>query len=343
MKKMIYYTVILFMSVSFSIILGESLLRFTGRLPWIYSKKDANEPIMHKLDPILGWTNKEGEYVVPSYDFSGKNIHITFISHGQRSTRSREINSNKEFVIVGGSYTQGWAIDDNETYPWKLQRRYPLLDVLNYGTAAYGSYQSLLILEKELPRLVSPISVLYGFIQDHEVRNIASAEWLEALSRYSRRGHVFVPYVTLKENTGLIRHPPERYLSLPFRESLAMIALIERVYMRIKTKKRYSQKRAVTEQILLEMNRITEKFSAKFILVMLSASDETKSHYMNFSQAHNIRYINCVYPSTPEMRVAGEGHPNGKMNSLWAACIANELGDQEEIMKWSSQGMQLTR
>ena len=38
--------------------------------------------------------------------------------------------------------TQGWAIDDNETYPWKLQKRYPSLNVLNYGTGGYGSYQS---------------------------------------------------------------------------------------------------------------------------------------------------------------------------------------------------------
>ena len=185
----------------------------------------------------------------------------------------------------------------------------------------------LLVLEKELPRLTSPITVLYGFIQHHEVRNVAPDHWLKALSSLSRRGHVFVPYVTFEVDKGLVRHAPERYLALPFRESLATTALIEKAYMKIKTKKRNFQKRLVTEQVLLEMNRITEQYGATFVLALLQVDHEAKSHYMNFCQTHNIRNIDCVYPITPEMKVVGEGHPNGKMNSLWAECIGNALGD----------------
>jgi hypothetical protein len=343
MKTKIFSIIIFFLSLAFSAVIAEVLLRLTGRTPWSYSSRDVNEPTMHEPDPVLGWKNKEGKYVVPAYDSSGQDIHMTFTVRGQRVTRAKETALSKEFVIVGGSYTQGWAIDDNETYPWKLQEKYPSLNVLNYGTGGYGSYQSLQVLEKELPRLTSPIIVLYGFNQHHEVRNVAPREWLRTLSKFSRRGHVYVPYVTFEEDNGLVRHVPERYLALPFRESLATIAVIEKAFMEINTKNRRSQKRLVTEQVLLEMNTITEQFGAKFVLVLLWADQEKKRHYMSFCQSHNIRYVDCVRPITLEMKVVGEGHPNGRMNSLWAECIANELGDQTGNKKWSNQGMQQTR
>lgn len=109
----------------------------------------------------------------------------------------------------------------------------------------------------------------------------------------------------------------------------------------MRTQNRIFQKRIVTEQILLEMNRITKQYGATFILVLLWADNDTKSHFRSFAQAHNIRHIDCAYPKTPEMQVAGEGHPNGKLNSLWAECIANALDDRMDIQKWSNQGVQL--
>jgi hypothetical protein len=322
MKTKIFSIVLFFLSVIFLVVLIEALLRLTNHTPWTYYGLDSNEPAMHEPDPVLGWKNKEGNYEIPAYDSSGQYIHMTFNARGQRSTRTTETNSNQEFVIVGGSITQGWAINDNETYPWKLQKQFPSLNVLNYGTAGYGSYQSLLVLEKELPRLTSPNTVLYGFNQQHEVRNIAPAEWLEILSKFSRRGHVFVPYVTLDEDNGFVRHPPERYLELPFRESLASIALIEKAYIQIKTMNRTSHKQLLTEQVLLEMNRITEKYGAKFVVALLLVDHEAKRDYTRFLKANNIQVIDCAYPLTADMIVAGEGHPNGRMNSLWAICIA---------------------
>lgn len=313
-------------SVILAALLCEATLRLTGYMPWTYTNKDANEPTMHEADPVLGWKNKEGKYVIPAYAPSGQDIHMTFIGNGQRYTGLKGTDLRKDFVIVGGSYTLGWAIDDSETYPWKLQERYPALNVLNYGTAGYGGYQSLLVLEKELPRLTSPIIVLYGFNDHHKTRNVATSGWMQTLSKFSRRGHVFVPYVTFEENNGLIRHMPERYLELPYRESSATIAMIEKVYMKIKTMNRSSQERLVADQILLEMNRISERSGAQFVMAILRANREDKVHYMNFCRAHDISCIDCVYPLTPDMRVAGEGHPNELANSLWANCIANELG-----------------
>jgi hypothetical protein len=316
---------VIIISIIFALILSEGLLRILGYEPWTYHDL-ANEPTMHASHPVLGWQNKKGDYTIPPYHPSGKQIHITFDENGKRRTGDGRANHDGEMVIVGGSYTQGWAISDNETYPWKLQEKHPSLKVVNYGTGGYGTYQSLLVLEKELPRMATPRLVLYGFIDHHEVRNVAAGFWLRALSRASQRGHVNVPFATLGDNNETVRHPPMGYpLSLPFRESLATIALLERAYMKLTTRNRFSQRRSVTQSLISEMNTASEKFGATLLVVLLRSDDDIKNHYIHFLEQNDIRYVDCVYPLTNEMKVPGEGHPNGKMNTLWTECIVDSL------------------
>ena len=321
-------TITVIVSTILALILSECLLRAFGYAPWSYVSRDANEPTMHAPDPVLGWRNKEGNYIVPPYHPSGKPIYISFQENGQRRTGVDSVHTGGEIVIVGGSFTQGWAVSDNETYPWKLQQKYPSLKVVNYGTAAYGSYQSLLILEQELPRMASPKFVLYGFISQHEIRNVAHYNWLRTLSAFSKRGHVNVPFATLDDNNRIVRHPPEGYISLPFRESLSLIHRIERAYMKIKTSRRFKQKKKVTEEILLQMDKVSKEYGAIFIVVLLSVHKKMKSQYMDFFWQANIQFIDSsVFPIPYDMRVPGDIHPNGKLHSFWARQISNVLND----------------
>lgn len=165
--------------------------------------------------------------------------------------------------------------------------------------------------------------------------NAAPGSWLGRLSRYSRRGHVDVPFATFDAEKGMLRHPPERYVSLPFRESSALVALVETAYMNLMTRKRSLNKRLITEKILLEMNRVSKAYNARFVTVLLDASGNTKEHYMKFLSDNDIQVIDCIYESTDELEVPGEGHPNGKMNTLWAKCISEALNDQFESSKLS--------
>lgn len=329
MRKYFFSVVTVFLSGILLLALSEALLRVSGFPPWQPYEDDLNEPTVHEPDPVLGWKNKAGEYVIPPYAATGQEIHLTFLPDGTRRTGVKETEDaiGNELVIVGGSFTQGLAISDDETYAWKLQERYPESKVMNYGSGAYGTYQSLLVLERELPRLKSPTMVLYGFFDHHEERNVAPGGWLEMLSKLSRRGHVCVPYATLSDNGSLVRHPPACYPITPFRESLSTIAFLDKVYMKITTMKRFDQRRLVTEKLLVEMQDVCETHGAQFAVVLLTGKEETKRHYADFLKKEGIGVIDCGCDIPPEMRVPGEGHPNGKMNSRWAACIAEALGD----------------
>jgi hypothetical protein len=307
-------------------VLTEGLLRTIGFKPWSYETKDANEPTMHEPKSELGWRNKEGNYTLPPYHSAGKAVQITFLENGLRRTSASPVRDYEgEIIIVGGSFTQGWALDDNKTYAWKLQEKYDSMNVLNYGTGGYGTYQSLLVLERELPKLASPRFTLYGFIDDHEARNVATSRWLRVLTSFSRRGQVEVPFATFDEKNGLTRQNPARYLLLPFSESSALITLCGRAYGRLVTRKRYSQKKRVTEEILLQMNRVSEKHGATFFAVLLQTDDRSKRHYIKFFNENNIKFIDCSRHLTDDMIIPGEGHPNEKLNAWWARCIQSTL------------------
>ena len=100
---------------------------------------------------------------------------------------------------------------------------------------------------------------------------------------------------------------------------------IENIIMESSAKFRTKRKREVTEKLLLEMNKISISHGAEFNVALLSASEEAKNSYVNFLQKNNIKVIDCIFPFTEGLIVPGEGHPNGKMNALWAERIAKEI------------------
>ncbi len=328
MKHISFRLIAICLGVVISLGLAELTLRFADFEPWS-SPKDLGEPIIHEFDPVLGWKNKPGHYSYPAYNGIGLNVEMTFLDNGSRVTSVNHTRkkSGKNVVLVGCSFTEGWAISDRETYPWKLQERFPDVKFYNFGTTGYGTYQSLLMLERELPRIKSPAVVIYGFIMDQEYRNVASNDWLKIISANSHRTHLYLPYVTIDSNGNLIRHAPEKYTTFPFREYSALAAFAEERYMRFKTRGRLEQSHEATEKLILEMQKLVKSYGAKFIVVLLDDSVAQRYFYRTFFNMNGIASIDCSVPLTDEFRVPVDGHPNGRVNSLWSQCISIRLQD----------------
>ncbi|MCT4622658.1 MAG: hypothetical protein N4A46_03465 [Schleiferiaceae bacterium] len=288
----------------------------------------SNEPLMYDVDQTRGWKNKPGAYTFPPYHPSGKDITMTFLDDERRVTSSNQKtieDTVQKVITVGGSFTQGWAISDEETYSWGLQNFMPNNQVINYGTGGYGTYQSLLTLEEKLPELVNTNLVVYGFIEHHETRNVASAEWLSILKQYSKRGHVSVPYLSIDENNELNRHQPEEYSNLPLTHSLVLMKMLDRTIQKIKSGMKLDEKEQVTQKAILEMNNLCAKYESDFLVAILNCSDVKKQGYLSFFENNGIKALDCTIPLREELIVKGEGHPNGILNSIWAEQINNYL------------------
>ena len=162
---------------------GELLVRLAGHEAWSPVAVDRNEPTMSRFDPVLGWVAIPGSHVVSPYHPAGAEIHYTFLEDGSRATSEVGRTGPYDLVLLGGSYTQGRAVSDWDTFGWKLQSAFPELKVGNFGVGAYGTYQSLLMLRSLYQRGLEPEIVIYGLIDHHQVRNIAHFDWLMMISR----------------------------------------------------------------------------------------------------------------------------------------------------------------
>ncbi len=314
--------------------LGEILLRVAGRLPWKHTpssefSQQVNRSTMYEPDSTLAWKNKPGTYTIQDHSSNTQQkIAFTFLPGGRRSTGAADLPNRRTLTIVGGSFTMGYGISDHETYPWKLQSRFPNIQIVNYGTSAYGTYQSLLTLEKIFSESPPPQIVLYGFIEHHEDRNVGTPAWLKTLARHSGGKYdIGIPYVTINTNGNLTRHSFESYPRWPLRESLATVTFAQDLFLKWRNRNRAPQKRNVTEKLLVEMNTLCQHNQAKLFVVLLSMGKNAKSHYKTFLQHNHINFLDCVYPMTPERRLSDDWHPNGTMNSLWANCIGEAMSD----------------
>jgi hypothetical protein len=323
-RKLWLWIVLIAFTVITMIVLSELLLRLTMQEPW-RTRVGRHSIVWHQPDSELGWRNKPGVHSIPPYSPSGPRVIMTFLEDGSRKTReTSSSDARKQVYLLGGSFTQGFAISDWETFAWKLQSKYPRYDFKNFGTGAYGTYQSLLLLEELLRSNKPPDKVIYFFIGHHEYRNVGSASWLRQLLAY--KGQALTPFATIGADGSLIRHEPESYPWNSIGEISALARLLIHKYTSFRLRGRKAQRQLVTELLLREMKDLAVKHRSEFAVVMLTGTRELQSRYKNFFEESNIAFVNCAFPLTDDKRVKGENrHPNGIMTTIYAQCIDDSI------------------
>lgn len=282
------------------------------------------EPPMHEADAVLGWKPRPGHYELGPYVAGGAAIPVTINPDRSRRSRATPQPPSPELLLVGCSFTMGWAVADEQTWAWHLQELRPDLQVVNRGVGGYGTLQSLLLLEQLIGGDGErPARVLYGFI-DHSWRNVAAPPWLQALSLNPNT--VATPYATLTAGGSLERHPPTAYPSLPLHQYLAAVALIENAIMQRQAAGRQASGTAVTERLIREMAELCRKAGVPFSLVLLSTPPALRRSYAAYAREHGIDVIDCDQQPRVDEMVPGEmAHPNGEVHRRWAECIAAAL------------------
>lgn len=308
-----------------SLAVGEILIRASGREPFT-SRIDGQRPAIAEPDGVLGWRAKPGSYSIANFTPGGPPFDVTILPDGRRTTGPGIPTGRPIVAVMGCSITQGWGLSDRDTYPWRLQARSPGLDVRNFGVVGYGTYQSLLKLEQLFAGPERPALVLYGLIDHHEDRNVATAVYLISMARHLSRGHAALPYCSLGTDGALLRYPPTHYPDFPPRKYSALANFLQEGWTKLLAKPRTAQKRGVTERLLIEMDGLCRRNNADFAVIMLLAPEESRSHYRAFCAAQKIAWYDCTYSLTKDRQIPGEGHPNSTLNELWAQRISEQLG-----------------
>ena len=284
---------------------------------------------MREPDPALGWRNKPGSYVAPPYVPGGKGSRLRILPDGSRATSDQPPLKGPRVVLVGGSFVFGQEISDHETMAWQLQEADRRRRYVNFGVAGYGTYQSLLRLERIFSAGDPPEWVIYGLMGHHKTRNVGRSGWLRHLSRYSRYFEVALPYCSLDDSGKLMRHPPARYPVWPLRNSLAIVNLFFDTISDALSEKRFRHRQRVTELLLLEMCQLCHSNGARLVVALVGSERRKPSSTVRFLEQQDVPFVDCRFLHTRDLRVAGEGHPNTIANRKWVRCIQPALREDE--------------
>jgi hypothetical protein len=131
---------------------------------WIQShgrgEKDVFSGTQFRFDPELGWFPK------PNFRSDGINTN----SHGQRGLADYPTDRNpgkKRILFIGDSYTFGFEVRDEESYPAVLgSHLLPGAEIINWGVPGYGTDQQVLLYEREGVKFHPDVVVLGFYTRD---------------------------------------------------------------------------------------------------------------------------------------------------------------------------------
>jgi hypothetical protein len=312
-----------------ALVVAEGVLRVTGR--WRLGDlpvKRTQQPTWHEPDPELGWWLRPGHYVYRRFREKGAEVEVTIGADRSRRTRvdvdGASAAARPELLALGCSFTFGQDVSDQETWPWRLQALRPDLDVRNRGTAAYGTLQALLLLERVLAQGERPRHVIYGFIPQQGVRNVGEPHWQLILANLAR-SPIALPYGTLDGDGRLVRHPPRTYPSWPLHRWLALPNFLEWKWLESSATTRQLQEAEVTRQLLQAMADVCRAHGIRFSLLMLLDDPPRAGQFAAMARGHGIEVIDCHRELTRDEVVGGIGHPNGRAQAAWGECVAAYL------------------
>ena len=113
-------------------------------------------PGLFQADSLLGFRLREGRRQVT---IDSQLVFTQTVGPAGRLTRPEdEIFSDPthEIWVLGCSYTFGWSVNDEESWPWRVQQRMPETRILNLAQPGYGEVQMLLLLEEMLQTTAAP-------------------------------------------------------------------------------------------------------------------------------------------------------------------------------------------
>lgn len=252
-------------------------------------------------DPLLGFdhiprsTGREKSF--------GFDVTYTIDESHCRVTRTPS-SSRGTVLFLGGSFTFGYGVEDDENYPAILASEFWTdHKIRNRSVNAWGTVQAYVALKRELETEKLPIAVCYGWIENHSKRNYLRRSWLEVLGQ--RRN----PHFEIERNRLVFKG-----LAGPEQGVEPSILL-------------YEKEEEITQRLVAEMARICRTRGVPFFLLRLpEARVGGGVHLFTCStDGAPISVLNATQVIGPILDTSG--HPTPKLHLELARFIADsEMG-----------------
>jgi hypothetical protein len=257
---------------------------------------------------------------------------VTHRENGLRITRPLAAYddgvSRSQLWILGCSYTHGWSLNDEETYPWLVQERLPDYEVVNFGVGGYGTLQSLLQFREALGRWPAPKVAVVAYGSFHDARN--------TLNRYRMKG------ITLTAGSASLRLPCARigsdgaleifsveadyYRPWPLQSRLAFVQFLEESANRRELLRLRSHD--VSKAIINEFKRTAARHGITLVVAGIFRSPET-ADMLRFARSEGIERVDISVRDAPEFQnLPHDAHPNARASRRFADRLAAFVGER---------------
>lgn len=326
-RKRLFFSLIMFSFVIVAFIfISEISLRLKGFHPRTLRRLAAFLTIeppggLHTRHPTLGYLTKPGEFKVTlpgPYSFK-----ITFLENGLRVTHHLNTYSEKrrkEIWIFGCSFTQGWSLNDEETYPWLLQEKLTDNEVVNFGVDGFSTVQSLIQLREALAKGARPELVILSYGSFHDQRNTLTRAWMKrrlTAGAGQAYGSVSLPYARLsKDNRLEILYRPFEYNGVPLMRYSTLANLIDDTNNRNLEKTYHSPE--VSQALINEFSILCKANGIEFVLAGILSDPATQAMLEHF-KTEGVKTVDIsVDLSRKENINPYDGHPGSIANKEYA-------------------------
>jgi hypothetical protein len=265
-------------------------------------------------DPVLGYAHVPG--AAGEHEVRSPEGEITFSVEYHLDARgcrvgAEESDGRPSIFFVGGSYTFGHGVEDDEPFPAVLQRLYWRDSAIrNCAVMGWGTSNAYLWLRSALER-ETPAAVVYGFHPSHLERNYVSKEWLEII--HPRR----VPHFELIDGR------LEQKGTIGLEDSLP------------RTRAVYKMQRKLTRRFILEMEALCDAKGVPFWVLILPTGPWPRSDRPGAGpsprSARLIRHLEELDVPYIDLRERAEGffpgdfHPTPQWHRQVAAALAGAV------------------
>lgn len=304
--------------------LAEVVLRARGNKPWeVYKIRRTIEPLGEKFfmpHPKLGYINHPGKFKV-TLNNSSYSFNVTNLDNSLRVTRALDTHdgtySNKEIWIFGDSFTYGWGVNNEETYPWLLQEEFTNYKVLNFGISGYGPLHSLIQFKEAIKNNEKPCLVILAYASFHDMRNTSSRSRGKRLKRLDKANwNLIEPYVRI-DRKGILHYAMSEfpYREFPFMRQSAFINWLEIKYDMIQDI--FYQNHWISKLLIKEFSQLCQKNNIKFVIAGIMA-DTLTYDMLEYCKKEGIAAIDISIPYNNETTILQDGHPNATGHKMLA-------------------------
>jgi len=331
-RKTIVFVGYLAVLFTIALAIGEIILRMRGFHPM---ERDLgllvvpSQAHMYGPDPDLGYTLVPNQKITITHTRTMGTTSappltwsFTTSSSGHRMTHAPNFQtSGKEIWMFGCSFTFGWSVSDDDSFPWLLQEDLPGYEVINFGTPGYGTLQGLIQFEEELGKGKTPELVVLFYARFHNERNTLAPLYRRlngfAWTRWGEREQPYVSWADgkMERKKGPITYEPV----FPFVQTSALMNGLDFLVVSERERKARADdhRDEITEKLVSDFASLSKKVNAGFLVAELlpSGSDEMK----RFCSKQGISYV-PVEPAEwdQNMQSPYDGHPNARAHREFA-------------------------